>query len=88
MQSFDPKRNRRETLAEAHIVPEAIRCVQCGICTYNCPVEIDVRAHARIGRPVESPHCISCGECVRRCPRGVLRLELNPLFAAVMDGVS
>lgn len=81
---LDPGTDRRHTLAEAQVVPEAIRCVQCGICSYNCPVEIDVRAHARIGRPVESPHCISCGECVRRCPRGVLRLELNPLFSAVL----
>ncbi|MGA9532284.1 MAG: 4Fe-4S dicluster domain-containing protein [Anaerolineales bacterium] len=78
---LDPRTDRRQSLAQAQVVPEAIRCVQCGICSYNCPVEIDVRAHARIGQSVQSSHCISCGECVRRCPRGVLRLEINPLFA-------
>jgi carbon-monoxide dehydrogenase iron sulfur subunit len=68
-------------------VPEAIRCVQCGICSYNCPVGIDVRAHARLGKPVQTSHCLSCGECVRRCPRGVLRLEINPLFAELLPGL-
>jgi ferredoxin len=82
---FDPEIDRRATLAEAQVVPDAIRCVQCGICSYNCPVDIDVRSHARIGRVVASAHCISCGECVRRCPRGVLHLELNPLFASLLE---
>jgi heterodisulfide reductase subunit C len=64
----------------ARVVPQAIRCVQCGICSYNCPVGLNVRAHAAVGAPVSSAHCLTCGECVRRCPRGVLRLELIPLF--------
>jgi ferredoxin len=73
--------SRREAIATARVVPQSIRCVQCGICSYNCPVGINVRAHAAVGAPVSSAHCLSCGECVRRCPRGVLRLETTPLFA-------
>jgi ferredoxin len=54
--------------------------VQCGICSFHCPIEIDVRRHAWEGEPVKSSHCLTCGECVQRCPRGVLRFEKTSLF--------
>lgn len=73
--------SRHQALAEAQVVPDPARCVQCGICSYNCPAGIDVRAHAWRGRPVFDSHCITCSECVQRCPRGVLRFERLPLFA-------
>jgi heterodisulfide reductase subunit C len=56
-------------------VPDPARCVQCGICSYNCPIAIDVRAHAWRGRPILDSRCLTCGECVQRCPRGVLAFE-------------
>jgi ferredoxin len=70
---------RHQVLSECQVVPEASRCVQCGICSYNCPIGIDVRAHARQGRPVNSSYCLTCGQCVQRCPRGVLTFERIPL---------
>src|SRR5437660_11008252 len=36
--------SRHHVLSEGHVVPESGRCVQCGICSYNCPIGIDVRA--------------------------------------------
>jgi NAD-dependent dihydropyrimidine dehydrogenase PreA subunit len=54
--------------------------VQCGICTYYCPINIDVRRHAWLGEPVRESHCLTCGECVARCPRGVLHFERIELF--------
>jgi heterodisulfide reductase subunit C len=71
---------RRKALVEGCVVPEAARCVQCGICSYNCPINIDVRQHAWQGIPVKDSHCLTCGECVARCPRGVLRFEHSNLF--------
>ena len=71
---------RREVLVAGVVVPELIRCVQCGICSFNCPIGIDVRRHAWLGESIESSHCLTCGECVRRCPRGVLRFERTDLF--------
>jgi NAD-dependent dihydropyrimidine dehydrogenase PreA subunit len=68
-------------LSEAMVVPEAANCVQCGMCSFNCPMGIDVRAHAWRGLPVHDSHCLTCSECVRRCPRGVLRFERIPLVA-------
>jgi ferredoxin len=72
--------SRSEIMAVGHVVPEPSRCVQCGICSFNCPISIDVRRHAWLGQHVEASECLTCGECVRRCPRGVLRFELTELF--------
>lgn len=57
------------------VVSDASRCVQCGICVYNCPVGIQVRDFVRQGLPVTDSSCISCGNCVDMCPRGTLRWE-------------
>jgi ferredoxin len=72
--------SRHEARAEAQVVPDPARCVQCGICSFNCPMEIDVRAHAHRGIPIHDSHCLTCSECVKRCPRGVLSFERIPLF--------
>jgi ferredoxin len=72
--------NRRRVLAAGQVVPDPARCVQCGICTYNCPVGIDVRAHAWRGESILHSQCLTCGECVARCPRGVLQFVQTDLF--------
>jgi len=74
------EQTRRTALTQGQVVPDASRCVQCGICSYHCPIEIDVRRHAWLGEPVRESHCLTCGECVARCPRGVLRFERTNLF--------
>jgi len=79
-QVFTRDQSRHEARVVGWVIPENIRCVQCGICSYNCPIEIDVRQHAWLGKPVQDSHCLTCGECVARCPRGVLRFERNALF--------
>lgn len=83
MGTLNPHRfesRRREVLATGHVVPEPSRCVQCGICSFNCPISIDVRRYAWLGHHIEDSHCLTCGECVKRCPRGVLRFERTELF--------
>jgi ferredoxin len=55
------------------VTADASRCVQCGICGYNCPVGIEVREYARRGQNVTDSRCIACGECIAKCPRGTLR---------------
>lgn len=72
--------SRHKALVSAYVIPESIRCVQCGICSFNCPLGIDVRLHAWRGLPVKESACITCGECVHRCPRGVLRFESTNIF--------
>jgi ferredoxin len=67
---------RLRLLARSYVEAVEGRCVQCGICSYNCPVGIDVRSYSRHALPVLESHCILCGECVARCPRGVLRFHV------------
>ncbi len=72
---FRRDRARRQAAVSAQVVPEQGRCVQCGICSFYCPINIDVRQHAWVNAPVVESYCLTCGECVTRCPRGVLRFE-------------
>jgi len=80
---FRPEAARREALTAGYVVPDPARCVQCGICTFNCPINIDVRRHAWEGQAVKHSQCITCGECVTRCPRGALRFERSDLFGGL-----
>ena len=80
---FRSELNQRKALATGFVVPDASLCVQCGICSYNCPIDIDVRRHAWQGKPINNSRCLTCGECVARCPRGVLRFEQTNLFAKI-----
>ncbi|MGYP001596966796 len=73
---------QHRALALGQVVPDPFACCECGICSFNCPAGIDVRAYARVGSPVVDSHCLTCGECVARCPRLALRLELGPAFQA------
>ncbi len=77
---FKRDSEKHTVLAAGQVVSDAARCVQCGICSYNCPIGIDVRDHAWRGVPVQNSQCLTCGECVARCPRGVLRFEQTDLF--------
>lgn len=77
--------HKQHRLAFSAIIPESERCVQCGICSFNCPLGIDVRLHALQGQPVIDSACLTCGECVRRCPRGVLRFDKAPVMAVSLE---
>lgn len=50
------------------------QCKQCGHCTRNCPMNIDV-AHTDF---VRHPNCIGCMQCVSSCPKGYLKYGLMP----------
>lgn len=50
------------------------QCKQCGHCTRNCPMNIDV-AHTDF---VRHPNCIGCLRCVSSCPKGLLKYGLMP----------
>ncbi len=70
--------DRHEVLSVGRVVPDSRRCVQCGICSYNCPIGVNVREYSWLNQPVIDSHCLACGECVKRCPRGVLQFEGIP----------
>jgi ferredoxin len=69
-----PKAHEYTTPApDAQVTPDPARCVQCGVCGYNCPVGIPVRDYAGLGRSVDDVRCVQCGQCIEVCPRGTLR---------------
>jgi NAD-dependent dihydropyrimidine dehydrogenase PreA subunit len=72
---FGAEHEKYARLVSAWVIPEPGRCVQCGVCSFHCPMEIDVRRHVWLDKPVVDSHCLTCGECVRRCPRGLLRFD-------------
>lgn len=78
--------SRYKRLSSSKVVPDPHRCVQCGICSYNCPLGIDVRGFAWRGKSILESRCITCAECVMRCPRGTLRFE--PLSRPDQDEIS
>ena len=80
MSLFRQEKKRLINRAQGQVVADSARCVQCGICSFNCPVEIDVRQHAWLGTPVIHSRCLTCSECITRCPRGVLKFERTNLF--------
>ena len=65
-------------LVDGHVAADASRCVQCGVCGYNCPVGIQVRDYAREGKIVDDARCVKCGLCIEKCPRGTLRWDIQP----------
>jgi ferredoxin len=79
---FKQETTKRQVLVTSYVVPDPARCVQCGICSYYCPIDIDVRRHAWLGEPVKDSRCLTCGECIARCPRAVLRFQPTSLFEA------
>lgn len=60
------------------VASDSSRCVQCGVCGYNCPEGIQVRDYARQGKAVDDPRCVRCGLCIAVCPRGTLRWDIAP----------
>ena len=76
--------SQHQARAEGCVVPDRARCVQCGICSFSCPIGIDVRWYAREGKSIGESYCLTCGECVARCPRGVLRFERSNLFEPML----
>jgi ferredoxin len=69
-----------QALATGHVMPDPTRCMQCGMCSYNCPIGIDVRRHAWEGKAIKDSRCLTCGECVARCPRGALSFVRTRFF--------
>lgn len=60
------------------ITTDNARCVQCGVCSSNCPASVDVRSFAWQGLPVTDERCVQCGLCVDICPRRTLTWDKDP----------
>jgi ferredoxin len=70
------------------IVRDTKKCVNCGICTKNCPMDIEVHEAEK----VKSSECITCSMCVDVCPgAGTMiavkagRFSLKPLLVVILS---
>lgn len=52
-------------LSPSNIIRNNDKCISCGLCSKNCPVNIDV-AHLS---EITSAECLSCQSCVLSCPQ-------------------
>lgn len=68
------------------VVRNEDKCINCGLCTKNCPVNIDVQ-HTK---EVKTAECLSCQTCVLNCPKvGALEMKagkntVNPFIAILL----
>jgi polyferredoxin len=51
-------------------------CRQCGTCTSECPMSIDVRAQVH-SDSMENTDCALCGTCVDACPQRAIRYTFS-----------
>lgn len=51
---------------------EKSRCIDCRICSEECPMSLNVNTLVREGK-MENTDCILCGNCTDTCPKGVIR---------------
>lgn len=49
-----------------HIDINLQKCKHCDVCSYNCPMGIDVPTMNR------DPECILCGKCISTCPQHII----------------
>lgn len=53
--------------------PTDNKCVECGICSNNCPMDVNVMSFIQENRVVTDTECISCGTCRILCPVNAIK---------------
>lgn len=77
---FHREKHRHISMVEGHVVADPNLCIQCGMCSFYCPLRFDVRRFVWLGQEIADSRCLNCGECVAHCTRGALRLERTRLY--------
>jgi polyferredoxin len=54
------------------IKPTGNKCIECGKCNAECPMDIDVKQYISNGQKILSTECIFCRNCVHICPTHAL----------------
>ena len=58
------------------LVAESSACRECGKCTRECPMSVDVQERV-LGASMEDPECVLCGVCVDSCPSQAIRYSFS-----------
>jgi ferredoxin-type protein NapH len=59
-------------LAGQKIITDKSKCIQCNKCNIACPMSIDIKSKAQIGKAVTDLRCVGCGHCIDSCPTKTL----------------
>jgi polyferredoxin len=54
-----------------HLLATTENCINCKLCTRNCPMSLDVNDMVQQGS-MKNSECVLCGECVDTCPKKVI----------------
>ena len=54
------------------------KCIGCGLCEKNCPMDIKLLDYKNKGKRVLSTECILCTTCLNICPKDAI--NINPKF--------
>jgi polyferredoxin len=58
------------------LAADPVLCHECGTCTHNCPMSLDVQTMVHRG-DMEDDECILCGTCVDGCPNSALHFSFT-----------
>jgi len=59
-----------------HLKAEPTKCIDCGKCTKNCPMSLEVNEMVRSDKMNHS-ECILCLECVDNCPKKAIHFKVG-----------
>ena len=59
-----------------HLRARTEDCIECGTCTRNCPMSLEVKAMVQWGS-MKNSECILCGQCVDGCSKYVIRYSFG-----------
>ena len=65
-------------IAGQKITTNNTKCIQCNKCNETCPMSIDIKSKAIIGKDVQDMRCVGCGHCVDECP--TINLDYSTRF--------
>lgn len=57
---------------------EISKCLDCGACTKNCQMGVNIDKYIAESAPaISDMNCIFCGDCVDKCPKAALRFGIG-----------
>lgn len=59
-------------IALLKVSPSGKKCIECGKCNTECPMDVHVMSYISKGKKVSSTECINCGTCSQVCPANAI----------------
>jgi ferredoxin-type protein NapH len=56
---------------------DAVKCVECGKCEQNCPMQIPILHYKKNQQRISSTECILCQTCESVCPKDAIKMTFR-----------